>query len=492
LALAAAAAIGLLALDHQSLWSDELGTWRVTVADSWAHWLTQLIGWPNSDAQIPLYHLYMRAWVQVFPATEIALRAANLPWIFMAFLAILSTPVAQPSRRLILLIAAVFLLHPMVWYYADEARPYAMILAGACVAASGMLVRLLNPGEQCLPAASDRRLILGTAMLCGTSIIGVLWSVSFLLPVLPSLVRERWGWRSITRGNLVLAIACALALVPVAVLYASTVIHGISATAFHENSLQSFAFGLYEIAGFSGLGPGREELRVAGAAALAPYAMALVLYGLAVGGALLLGLWSYARRRRAEFFWVLVAALIPLAMLYALGTIKHWRVVGRHMMPLLFFFALFLAHGLSSLMASGYSGAAAIARRACAGLVLAALLASSVEISRAERHQREDFRAAARLAAGMLRAHQRVWWVAQSFGAEYYRLPFVEAARCGAGDTEAVVLLESPRADTLAPCPEPQTIFVGRYDTEGAVGQYAFDHGFRKIGSLTGFEILGK
>ncbi len=492
IALAATTMLGLVALDHQSLWSDELGTWRVTVADSWPHWFTQLIYWPNSDAQIPLYHLYMRAWVQVFAPTEIALRAANLPWIFLAFLAIVTTPVAGAARRLVLLVALALLLHPMVWYYTDEARPYAMILAGACVAGSGLLARLLNPGDASRTAASDTRLILGTAMLCGTSIIGVLWSVSFVLPVLPCMVRERWGWQRLTRGNMVLALFCALALLPIAYLYAATVIHGISATAFHENTLQSFAFGLYEIAGFSGMGPGREELRVAGSAALAPYATPLALYGLAVGGTVLLGLWSGARHNRAQFLWIVIAALIPLVMLYALGTIKHWRVVGRHMMPLLFFFVLFLAYGLASLLGPWHSGLAKWSRRACAGLVLAVLITSSLQITRAERHQREDFRAATKMAAGLLAAHQRVWWVAQSFGAEYYRLPFVPATGCAAADGQGVVLLESPPAQVLAACPEPQTIFVGRYDTEGTVGPYVQDHGFRKIGALTGFEIFGK
>src|ERR1035441_5454237 len=210
IALLATLTLGLCALNDQSLWLDELTTWQLTVADTWTDWLKQLVSLPNSDAQSPLYHFYMRLWVQIFPATEISLRAANLPWIFISFLALLTTPVPECSRRLILLIASVMFLHPMVWYYANEARPYAMMLAGSSISASGLLTRLLNPKNPRSIPASNSRMILGTAMLAGTSIIGVLWSISFLLPI--SAIAFREGWQSVmfTRRNRAMAIVCSL------------------------------------------------------------------------------------------------------------------------------------------------------------------------------------------------------------------------------------------------------------------------------------------
>ena len=352
LALAAAGtlALGLLALSDQSLWTDELGTWRLTVADSWKDWLVQLVNWPNSDSQIPLFHLYMRAWTQVFPSTEVWLRAANLPWVFLAMVGVLTTPVPVAQRRLVLILGGVLLLHPMVWYYANEARPYAMLLAGSSLAGSGLLARMaLQSDSPRLPAANGR-LIAGSAIMAGTSVLGVIWSIAFLLPVLGTLRRRvnpsLAAAAQISRGNVILALTCGLMLLPIGYQYGWTVLHGISATDYYENSLANFAFGLYEVAGFDGIGPGREELRAAGAASLAGRLLPLTAYGFVITAVIVVGLRASLIRNRRQTALVLISAFIPLAVLFMLGTVKHWRVVGRHMMPLVVFFSLYLSFGL--------------------------------------------------------------------------------------------------------------------------------------------------
>lgn len=496
LATAATLVLGVFALNDQSLWTDELGTWRLTLAASWSDWLAQLIGWPNSDAQIPFYHLYMRTWVQFFPTSEVWLRAANLPWVFIGFLGLLTTPVPATQRRLVFILTAVLLVHPMVWYYTNEARPYAMIFAGACVAASGLLARLVLPsGSDSLPAANGR-LIAGTAIMAGTSVIGVIWSIAFLLPVLGTLRRaddpSLAAAVQFSKGNAILAVACGLLLLPIAYQYVWSFLHGVSATAYHENSLLNFAFGLYEIAGFDGIGPGREELRTAGAAALRGGLPAVLAYAVVIGGVVAAGVHASLGHNRRQTMLVLVSAFLPLVVLFVLGTLKHWRVVGRHMMPLLPFFGLFLSYGIDRLVRRPRPRMGEFAGKALAGAALAALVISSIEIAYAERHRREDFRAAAELAGKYLARGDRVWWVAQSFGADYYHLPIVPPATCAQTGVAAAILLESPGDGQLAACPEPQEIFIGRYDTEGAVQRYATGHRYRRVASLTGFDILGR
>ena len=304
----------------------------------------------------------------------------------------------------------------------------------------------------------------------------------------PSLVAAA----QITKGNLVLAVVCGLVLLPIGCQYAWSFLHGVSATAYHENSLANFAFGLYEIAGFDGIGPGREELRVQGAAGLRGSLLPLLVYGIAIAAVLAVGLRSSLARNRRRTLLVLASAFLPLVVLFVLGTLKHWRVVGRHMMPLVLFFALYIACGLDALLRKRASGLSGFARKAFAGAALAALAASSIEIAYAERHRREDFRAAAQLAGQYLERNNRVWWVAQSFGADYYRLPIAAPSLCTQTGSRAAILLESPGSVQLADCPEPQEIFIGRYDTEGTVQRYATEHHFRRVASLTGFEILGK
>jgi hypothetical protein len=332
--------------------------------------------------------------------------------------------------------------------------------------------------------------------MAGTSVIGVIWSIAFLLPVAGKLWRESpqtlLQALHLTRNNCLLALVCCLILLPIGYQYVWSFLHGVSATAFHENSIQNFAFGLYEIAGFGGVGPGREELRSIGATGLADCAGPLLAYGLVIGSVLVVGLWSSLSRDRETTVLLLVSALIPLLILFALGTLKHWRVVGRHMIPLVLFFSVFFAYGVQALIQRPVLGVRRGAMRSLVITAFAALGVSSALIAHADRHRREDFRAAAQLAGEYLSSHQRVWWVAMSFGADYYHLPIVNPSQCATADEKSAVLLESPRFEDIATCPEPQIIFIGRYDTKGTVRQYANEHKFVKIASLPGFEILGR
>ena len=496
LATAGTLALGLFALNDQSLWTDELGTWRLTVADSWRDWLMQLITWPNSDSQIPLFHLYMRAWTQVFPSTEVWMRAANLPWVFVALIGVLTTPVPAAQRRLVLIFGAVLLLHPMVWYYTNEARPYAMLFAGSCFAGSGLLARMVLESDSSRLPDANGRLIAGVAIMAGTSVLGVIWSIAFLLPVLGTLRRRAdpslAAAAQISFGNVVLALACGLMLLPVGYHYAWTALHGISATNYYENSLANFAFGLYEIAGFSGIGPGREELRTVGAAGLTGWLIPLTAYGIVVAAVIAVGLRASLDRNRRQTMLVLMSAFIPLGVLFVLGALKHWRVVGRHMMPLVVFFSLYLSFGLDALLRMSAWNLGGYLRRALAGVTLAAMAFSSIDLAYAKRHRREDFRSAAGMAASYLERNDRVWWAAYLWGASYYHLPFVHPSMCESAGSQAAILLESPDSSQLADCPEPQIIFIGRNDTEGSVHRYAAEHHFHRVASLTGFEIFGK
>jgi len=324
----------------------------------------------------------------------------------------------------------------------------------------------------------------------------VIWSIAFLLPVLGTLRRDDdpslAAAVQFTKGNAMLAVACGLLLLPIAYQYAWSFLHGVSATAYHENSLLNFAFGLYEIAGVDGIGPGREELRTAGATALRGSLPAVLAYVVVIGGVVASGVHASLARNRRQTTLVVVSALLPLVVLFVLGTLKHWRVVGRHMMPLVLFFALFVSCGIDRLMGRSLPRLGSLAGKALAGAALAALAISSIEIAFAERHRREDFRAAAELASKYLARKDRVWWVAQSFGADYYHLPIVPPADCAKTGHAAAILLESPGSGQLDACPEPQEIFIGRYDTEGTVQRYAVEHQYRTVASLTGFDILGK
>jgi mannosyltransferase len=122
-----AAVLGTLGIGNRQLWLDELSTWRASTL-------------PRSDylqllhhidlVQLPYYE-FMRVWVGMFGASAVALR---LPSVFAmtgatALVAVLGTRLASP--RVALLAAGTFAVLPAVTRYAQEARPYAFVVAGA-------------------------------------------------------------------------------------------------------------------------------------------------------------------------------------------------------------------------------------------------------------------------------------------------------------------------------------------------------------------------
>ena len=453
-------AVFILGLSNpgQSLWIDEFGTWRLTIASSWPAWLHQLRYWPNSDAQIPLYHLYMRVWTCLFSTSEWSLRAANLPWLLLALYSLITAPLPESAEKRRQWMMLALILHPMVWYYMAEVRPYIMLLAGASIAASGILVQLLaEPGTACTRGSAPR-LLAGIALMVATSALGVIWSLTYCLWALYLLCkpdRPRFFlWR-----HLLVALLLLLLISPVLYQYVDSFLRGVSATATHEPKLANFIYAAYELLGLSGLGPGREQLRVSVVTALVPYAFAVLPTLLILSGLLFVGVWRWGRGIGRRSCLGLLVLLLPVAVLYALGQLKHWRVVGRHMMPMLIFISAFWGIALDWLWRQGGR------LRWMGPLALLLLSLSAFWVTHADRHLREDYRDAAALAVSEVARGSHVWWVADYGGANYYDLAVVLPTQCKTGCTGHAVYLENPRVGDLQGLPRPDVIVMSREET---------------------------
>ncbi|MEV0460792.1 glycosyltransferase family 39 protein [Catellatospora methionotrophica] len=169
-------AVGLIGGTGRQLWQDELATWWSSTI-GWAD-LRTLLG--HDDVVFAPYYLLMRAWVAVFGDSVFALRAPAL--LAMAATAAL---VAALGRRLFgahvgLLAGAVFALLPSISRYAQEARPYALVLAG--VTGSALL----------LVRATDRP---GPARWSAYAAVAAVTTALHPL-VLPFLLAHAgWAWR---------------------------------------------------------------------------------------------------------------------------------------------------------------------------------------------------------------------------------------------------------------------------------------------------------
>jgi uncharacterized membrane protein len=419
--------------------------------------------------------LYVWTWARVVPVTEMSLRAANIPWFFVGWFAI-----AYFLRRRAGLRNAALLLysiHPFVWYYLDEARPYIMQLSGALLTAGAVFEALDEPGEPLGPAWWWLY-GLGVTILCASGLLGVPWAVSMTILLLGN---DRFR-SSILRAGLPAVILFGPFLVFLALYFGWTIAQG-AQPGETRMDLKSFPFVFYEQLGFAGLGPGRDAMRGRELALFFPYLPAFCALGVplcyvfARGMAVRFGIPS--RRYRA------ICVAVPVAFVFVLGFARHFLVLGRHLTPMFVFMLGGLAYSIWHL----WRGRRLLDRAVVLLLVLA-LAVSALEFRFAYRHERDDNRDAAAIANAALAKGENVWWAADRDCAAYYGLPFAKEQRAG-----TALIVWKPESAWLASLQEPKLIVFSKpdiFDAGGGLRQYLDQHGYLETESLPAFTFWRK
>ena len=293
--------------------------------------------------------------------------------------------------------------------------------------------------------------------------------------------------------------------------YVHSFMSGASAATM-DNKAINFAFAVYELLGLGGVGPGREELRANMVVGVRSHMFALAIAAPILIAGMVLGIRTLWRQQGCKMPVVLVLAVLPVVILFGLAELKHWRVVGRHLLPLLFFVVLIYAAGIRD--AWRKDGGTAV--RVVAGLVLLTLLTSSLDIRWAVRHERERYALATQRAAEALATGGPVWWFADDLGPEFYGLgdhvqrmvsvhDFVNGAShhfdgmagtmvtdCHAVTTATLLAFENPTSAMLENCAAPKVVIVSRreaFDQAGTGSAWLAAHGMHLRERFTGFEV---
>ena len=117
-------------LNQQSFWYDEAATWRI-VAHGLGHVFATV---PQTESTPPLYYVLLWGWSRVFGIGEVGLRS------FSAVCSTLTIPVVWLiGRRLVsdragLIAALLTAVNPLLFWYAQEARAYSLLLLFSAVA----------------------------------------------------------------------------------------------------------------------------------------------------------------------------------------------------------------------------------------------------------------------------------------------------------------------------------------------------------------------
>ncbi len=419
LLLSLAGLVCAFAITSESLWIDELMTAYLVTSDTWKLFREHTASLNTSDIQMPLYMTYVWGWHQLFGGSELALRLANIPWLLFGLYGFWRFLRDSPRTRDLALLVLLF--SPFTWFYLNEARPYAMQLGSSCVvlALATRLIASWKDGVY-LNAGDLYTGTFGLSVLVGSTLLGVPWGAAFLALFAVGLVRK-----SFTCANRPLLVSAATSFVLLAgfgLYYLGTLMDGARAATLSGHPLSSFAYALYELLGFAGLGPGRNDLR---AASISGIFRGLPLWQLALLGllAVLHGILAcrfarqillpsrFGEKTRA---WLLLV-VPPLVFMVLLAFLKDFRVLGRHLTPLLPLVCIYLAVTFNTFTGRQTNGM-------IAGALLTLLLTSSVMQRFAPRHRKEDYRQAAALASSEVEKGRSVLWVASLAARPYYHL----------------------------------------------------------------------
>lgn len=492
-------AVMLLAISNESLWIDEFWTAHFAAMHSFKAFNELLL--VPSGSQTPLHFLHFYLWGQVVPKGEFLLRLANLPLFVMGQFAVFWAFRNQPK-----LFGALFLalsaLHPTVWQYANEARPYIMMFAGSQM----MLAYLLHLHTQSQRGVRAEPLflmlfVLGGILLFGASMLGAFWVLAASVYVvvhhwLRSTSRELWRGVNLLLVSLLMVTATVLTAY-----YLNSLLQGGGASRLASSTLSTVLFTAYEIFGLSGIGPGRLELRSLGLSALFPYALAL----LAAATVLLVVLGAGLKQAHMQLGGrqlMLMAALglFPVVVVVSSGFAMHWRVLGRHLIATLPLLNLLLACGLAHLLkADGRRGQRV--RQMLAVSALLFLTYSSASLRFAPQHRKDDYRAAAAIAKMAIAQRQRVWWAADLIGADYYGLPGefdVMGELTGThkpqdcGDRPGVLSIVNASKQCLNSLPRPDLVILSKpetFDTNQDITGYLGEQRFVTTQRVPAFTI---
>ncbi len=181
----------LAGLTHQSLWYDEGYTATLAQAGSFGEFWQQFGAFTMSEHLQPLYYIFIFGWSRFFGVSDAALRLPSVLFSTSAGVAACGAVLLlTKQRRLAVLAAAAVTCSSYSLYYAQEARPYALL---QCLSFTLMLMWLYARRWRAGVARPGTRIALG--LVSGLCVLGSPFTALLVLCVALAdlLVARRWS-----------------------------------------------------------------------------------------------------------------------------------------------------------------------------------------------------------------------------------------------------------------------------------------------------------
>jgi hypothetical protein len=469
-------------ISTQSLWIDEAQTATYATAGSFRELFAYFSSDSKSEALMPLSMTLSWIFAQFLGTSEIALRLPNLIYLALGIVFIwrLGCALAMPFTALL------FAVHPYVWQYAGEARPYALqISLGAGLIAATYFV-IHSKGQSFVSLGG---LVISGWLLSASSLLAVLPWVGAASVVIFLWWRQRW---SINKWHWLWACITLACFLPLGIFYLYELQKGAAGAKIWDVGLPNLFFSAYEFLGFQGLGPSRSALREAARVSgglpslFLPYLMPI----LALGIALLAGGFQgripqkEAKASRNLFFFLVFLLASTTFLLFALALVAGFPFWGRHLAPLLPGAVFLIAIWVTS------SKRAKIIPAMLISIGLLWLL-SALDVRFSQRFAKDDYRGAAMQANTSILKGGTVWWAADTAGAHYYAVPIKHPE----SDLKGVYLTANPTEAELVALPSPDTVILSKadiYDNSGSLQEWLRSHGYLLSDKLQSFSVYSR
>jgi hypothetical protein len=481
------------ALTSDSIDMMESQTWDYARHDTFAGFRQELAEEKNQESHMPLAMFSYWVWGRIFGTGEYAMRSLNLVWaaVILAALARVGRVLSIPWLPLL------FAVQPFVWYSMNHARTPMMQMAGGTLILAGSLGFLRRAAPD---GVGGILLCLGVVILSGANMYGLVPLVAVALAL-----TAHGAWKRLRlpfTGKFVAFVTGTIVLL-LAGYYLLTVLRGIGSVQHWAVSPANLFFVGYEFLGYSGFGPGRQELRAVmkglePAGTLLPFLPGYLILSASYFAVALAAMKSWLTReaclpvgpvetRPTRSFslvapWMMGLGVVgvSLLLLYFLASLTAQPFWGRHLSGAFPFWVL----ALGITIHWSRQGLWRKAGRLVGVLLAFLLLISALFLRTLPWHRHDDYRGAAAEALRISARGGSVLWAADSSGGVYYGLSFAENPTDTTGSIS--LFLNTPEIGN------PQVIILSRpdiFDRSGILTQRLLPGDYKKTRTLQAFEI---